>query len=136
MRFPTFWWEDNAGRSAARLARSVRDAEVVGSNPTAPTIKSVSSMDAYIRAHITVSGVVQGVGYRFFAQRVATQLGITGYVRNLPDGRVEVVAEGKQGAMNAFIEELRRGPWSARVSGFNLETSEYKGEFNRFMIRF
>ncbi|HDN67651.1 MAG: acylphosphatase [Candidatus Latescibacterota bacterium] len=93
-------------------------------------------MDSYIRAHITVSGVVQGVGYRFFAQRVATQLGITGYVRNLPDGRVEVVAEGKQGAMNAFIEELRRGPWSAHVSGFNLETSGYKGEFNRFTIRF
>ncbi len=93
-------------------------------------------MDAYIRAHIVVSGVVQGVGYRFFAQRVATELGITGYVRNLPDGRVEVVAEGKQGLMNSFIEELRRGPWSAHVSKINVDTSQYRAEFNRFTIRF
>ena len=93
-------------------------------------------MDTYIRAHITVSGVVQGIGYRFFAQRTATELGITGYVRNLPDGRVEVVAEGKQGLMNSFIEELRRGPWSAHVSGIDVETSQYKAEFNRFTIRF
>ena len=93
-------------------------------------------MDAYIRAHIVVSGVVQGVGYRFFAQRVATELGVTGYVRNLPDGRVKVVAEDKQGLMSAFIEELRRGPWSAQVSKIDVETSQYKAEFNRFTIKF
>ena len=93
-------------------------------------------MDAYIRAHIVVSGVVQGVGYRFFAQRVATELGITGYVRNLLDGGVQVVAESKQGAMNAFIEELRHGPWSAHVSKINVDTSQYKAEFKRFTIRF
>ncbi len=93
-------------------------------------------MDAYIRAHIVVSGVVQGVGYRFFAQRAATEFGITGYVRNLPDGRVEVVTEGKQGLMNSFIEQLRRGPWSAQVSKIDVENSQYKAEFDRFTIRF
>lgn len=63
-----------------------------------------------------VSGMVQGVGFRFFAQRSATRLGITGYVKNLPDGRVEVYAIGQAPQLEALRNELQRGPRSASIS--------------------
>ena len=61
-----------------------------------------------------VSGAVQGVGFRFFAERVAAQLGVAGYVKNLFDGRVEVYAIGSAAQLGALKNELRRGP---RLSG-------------------
>jgi acylphosphatase len=61
-----------------------------------------------------VSGAVQGVGFRFFAERVAAQLGVAGYVKNLFDGRVEVYAMGSAAQLGALKNELRRGP---RLSG-------------------
>jgi len=64
-----------------------------------------------------VSGIVQGVGYRFFAARAARSLGIRGFVRNLPDGRVEVVAAGSEDALREFQGVLRRGPAGAQVDG-------------------
>ncbi len=60
--------------------------------------------------------MVQGVGFRFFAQRAATRLGITGYVKNLPDGRVEVYAIGQPPQLDALRNELQRGPRSASIS--------------------
>jgi acylphosphatase len=63
-----------------------------------------------------VSGRVQGVGYRYFAAYTAEQLGIAGYVKNLPDGRVEVYAIGTGDQLREFAEELRRGPTLANVS--------------------
>jgi acylphosphatase len=65
--------------------------------------------------HITVRGLVQGVGYRFYAQRQASALGIAGTVRNLPNGDVEVVAQGPDSAVAAFLEALRRGPLGSHV---------------------
>jgi acylphosphatase len=62
-----------------------------------------------------VTGRVQGVGYRFFAERAARELGVRGWVRNLPDGRVEAVAEGDDDALALFLERLRQGPRGARV---------------------
>jgi acylphosphatase len=64
-----------------------------------------------------VSGMVQGVGYRYFAQRVAGQLGINGYAKNLSDGRVEVYAVGQAEALESFRKSLERGPRFAEVSG-------------------
>jgi acylphosphatase len=64
-----------------------------------------------------VDGRVQGVGYRYFALREAEGLGVTGFARNLPDGRVEVVAEGSEQALEAFEKRLREGPAFATVSG-------------------
>jgi acylphosphatase len=64
-----------------------------------------------------VSGRVQGVGYRYFALREAEALGVTGFARNLPDGRVEVVAEGSDEALAAFEGRLQAGPGFASVSG-------------------
>lgn len=69
---------------------------------------------------ILVSGRVQGVGFRAFAQRQADRLGIDGWVRNLPDGRVEALAAGEETAVAEFIEALRRGPLIARVAGVDV----------------
>lgn len=65
--------------------------------------------------HYVISGRVQGVGFRFFTQAAAVREGIYGWVRNLPDGRVEVMAEGETDAVNRFEHRLRHGPPGARV---------------------
>lgn len=62
-----------------------------------------------------VSGLVQGVGYRYFAHRAAQQLGIAGYVKNLSDGRVEVYAIGAEAQLRALREDLRQGPRHAQI---------------------
>lgn len=74
--------------------------------------------------HFYVSGMVQGVGYRFFAQRVAGKLGIRGYVKNLPDGRVEVYAIGGAPELDSLRAELKRGPRSAMVDEVIAEEAE------------
>lgn len=63
-----------------------------------------------------VHGRVQGVGYRYFVLRTARELGLAGWARNLPDGSVEVVAEGSEAALESLEESLREGPSLARVS--------------------
>lgn len=67
--------------------------------------------------HVRVSGIVQGVGFRWFVRERARRLGLSGWVRNLPDGSVEVVASGDDGQLELFKEELRRGPPGAAVDG-------------------
>ncbi len=88
------------------------------------------------RAQIIVSGVVQGVGYRFFAEREARRRGLVGYCRNIYSGDVEVVVEGDSGLMNDYIKDLRRGPFSASVTNVNVQWAEYKGEFSSFDVEF
>lgn len=63
-----------------------------------------------------VNGRVQGVGYRYFALRTASDLGVSGFARNLPDGSVEVVAEASDAALAAFEAALRRGPSFSEVA--------------------
>ena len=90
--------------------------------------------DAFLTRRYFVSGVVQGVGYRYFAQRAAMRLGLTGYTRNLRDGRVEVYAAGSQGALAALRRELERGPQGASVSQVAVEEADanalYTGAFS------
>jgi acylphosphatase len=81
---------------------------------------------ATYRYHIT--GRVQGVGYRYFALREAQSLGVAGFARNLPDGSVEVVAEGAAEAVRAFEERLREGPAFARVEGFERAALAARGD--------
>lgn len=80
-----------------------------------------------------ISGIVQGVGYRFFAERVAAQNRVTGYVKNLRDGRVEVYAIGSEDRLAELKRELERGPRAARVRHVEeLEAEilpEYQGGF-------
>lgn len=76
---------------------------------------------AVARCHLWVSGVVQGVGFRFFTERVARRLGLSGLARNLPDGRVEIVAEGPRAVLDQFIAEVQRGPAGAVVTRVQVE---------------
>lgn len=78
-----------------------------------------------------VSGVVQGVGYRYFAQRTAGRLGLAGYARNLPDGRVEVYAIGPAVRLETLRSELEQGPRSASVA----EVMEEEAEIDRRYAR-
>ncbi len=84
--------------------------------------------------HLVVSGVVQGVGFRWFVERVARNLGLVGHVRNLYDGSVEAYAEGEENVLNAFYKELKIGPRSAHISGIRLDWQEYTGKFKDFRI--
>ncbi len=83
-------------------------------------------------ARIKISGVVQGVGFRWFAIRAAVKFGVYGYARNLYDGSVELLAEGDGSAVNGFIEEIKIGPSSAHVSGAEIESIEYTGRYREF----
>lgn len=74
--------------------------------------------------------MVQGVGYRFFAERVAGQLGIRGYAKNLRDGRVEVYAIGQPEALESFRASLERGPRSAEVSGVEVQDRSIEERFS------
>jgi acylphosphatase len=80
-----------------------------------------------------VTGRVQGVGYRFFAARAARELGLSGWVRNLPDGSVEALAEGGEEPLARFLERLRRGPLSSRVDSVLVEERLPQG-FDSFEI--
>ncbi|MBI4472915.1 MAG: acylphosphatase [Acidobacteria bacterium] len=85
--------------------------------------------------HYLVRGRVQGVGYRYFVLDAAEQLGIRGYVRNLPGGEVEVHAEGEERALNQFKEELQRGPRASRVSEIVENDLPLTGSYTTFLIR-
>jgi len=76
---------------------------------------------ATVRCHVWIRGLVQGVGYRLFAERAARRAGVAGWARNLPDGRVEVMAEGPRPAVDAFIADIRRGPAGAVVQDVRVE---------------
>lgn len=89
-----------------------------------------------MHAEIIVQGVVQGVGYRYFAMQKAKEYGITGYVQNLSDGNVLVVAEGEKGMLNDFIKELKIGPVSAHVTKIDIEFSENMTGYKNFSVKF
>lgn len=81
-----------------------------------------------------ISGEVQGVGYRFFAQRSSAAHQVRGYVRNLKDGRVEVLAEGNPTAVEAFRHDLAAGPTHSRVGTIEELVVEPTGLYSNFRI--
>ncbi len=81
-----------------------------------------------------ISGDVQGVGYRYFAQRAAARHQVVGYVRNLKDGRVEAVAEGPPTEVEAFMHDLAAGPAYAHVDNVEEIVIEPAGTYNSFRI--
>jgi len=83
-----------------------------------------------------VYGYVQGVLFRDFVSQWATELGLTGYVRNLPGGSVEVNAEGERKQLEELIGYLKVGPHAARVEKVVVNWSEYTGNYPRFSIRY
>jgi acylphosphatase len=88
-----------------------------------------------IARRFTISGRVQGVGFRMYVQDHADVEGVHGYVRNLPDGRVEVVVEGDGESVVRVERALRRGPPSARIEDVQVEAVAPSGRATGFSIR-
>lgn len=87
------------------------------------------------RAHLFISGIVQGVFYRAFTREIANSLGLSGWVRNLTDGRVEALFEGDRADIERAIEQCRIGPPGARVDGIDVDWEEYRGDIKGFDVR-
>ena len=88
-----------------------------------------------IRAHIFVSGRVQGVWFRQKTKQKAEKLGVFGWVKNLSDGRVEAVFEGNKQQVEQMVIWARKGPFWAKVNDIDISWEKYKGEFNFFEIK-
>lgn len=100
--------------------------------PVTLTIEVNRKMQLYV----LITGRVQGVGFRAFTQRNARQLGITGYAKNLPNGKVEVVAEGDPSQLDALVAVLKEGPRPARVESLEIDERPFTGEYETFGIRY
>ena len=88
-----------------------------------------------VRAHLYISGIVQGVGYRWRCTREAGSHGLLGWVRNLPDGRVEARLQGPEEEVEAVIRWCYRGPSEAQVSDIDVRHEDVKDDLKPFGIR-
>ena len=89
-----------------------------------------------VSAHVVISGLVQGVGYRWFVTRKAQEYNLTGYVKNLYNGDVEVEAEGQRAMIVDFARDLRVGPRSGHVTDMKIDWGKYKGRYRSFEVKF
>lgn len=90
----------------------------------------------HLRAHVVIRGLVQGVYFRASTREVAAQIGVTGWVKNLPDGSVEAVIEGEKKKVEEVVGWCHQGPPGARVRGVDVQWEPYAGEFTTFDIRY
>jgi acylphosphatase len=88
-----------------------------------------------VRAHLIISGRVQGVAFRYYALDIAQSLEIKGWVRNCWNGKVEIVMEGEEEEVEQLINWCYRGPGGAIVEKVDIKWEKYRGEFNTFGIR-
>ncbi len=88
------------------------------------------------RVHVYISGRVQGVWFRAYTKEEAERLGLKGWVRNLPDGRVEAVFEGDEEAVEAMVRWCQVGSPHSKVTGVEVQEEPYTGEFSDFRIRY
>jgi acylphosphatase len=88
------------------------------------------------RAHVFINGRVQGVFFRSEIRHEAMRLDVAGWVRNMPDGKVEAIFEGEEKSVKEIIEFCRRGPSGAKVIGVDVIWENYVGEFRDFEIRY
>jgi acylphosphatase len=94
----------------------------------------MTEMRTMARARVLMGGRVQGVAFRQQAVEEALRLGVTGWVRNLPDGRVEALVEGDKESVDALVAWCRRGPRLARVDEMRVTWEPHRGEFGDFRI--
>lgn len=87
-------------------------------------------------ARALITGEVQGVGFRYFVTSHAEKFPITGYVRNLETGAVEIEVEGERDTIVDFLNEVRKGPRHARIAGFELEWKPFQKKYDRFFVKF
>ena len=89
-----------------------------------------------VRMHIWISGFVQGISFRYYTKEQAEDLDVNGWVKNLPDGRVEAVFEGEESAVKQVIEFCRHGPNGADVTDVKIHKEKFISEFQDFRIVF
>ena len=89
-----------------------------------------------VRRHAWISGRVQGVSFRFYTRDLAASLGVSGWVRNLPDGRVELLAEGEESAVEQVMDFCRKGPPGARVVEVEVKNENFLNEFTEFKVQY
>ena len=87
-----------------------------------------------VRAHLIITGIVQGVFFRMETQRAANKYGVNGWVRNQRDGSVEAVVEGPKENVESLIEWCRHGPPRATVNDVDIGWEQYRGEFSEFRV--
>ncbi|MFQ5762190.1 MAG: acylphosphatase [Candidatus Bathyarchaeia archaeon] len=114
--------------------------DAIHGQPNSQTFKPLHclrKLDAVlnVRVHLLISGQVQGVFFRYETQEVASAWNVTGWVRNLRDGRVEAVLEGEEPNVEEVIRFCHQGPPGARVEKVTVDREPYKGEFDDFEIR-
>ncbi len=88
------------------------------------------------RIHLFYSGYVQGVGFRFSVKRIALSLGLKGWVKNLRNGNVEIVAQGEKNSLEDFVNQIRESSLKRYIKNVEINWEEASGEFNNFEIRF
>jgi acylphosphatase len=93
-------------------------------------------MTKMVRVHVFVSGKVQGVYFRQNTMETAKKYGVTGWVRNLPDSRVEAVFEGDSASVDKVVEWCKEGPPRAEVERVEVKTEDHMGEFSDFKISY
>ncbi len=91
-------------------------------------------MERWVQGRLVLRGRVQGVGYRYFVLRKSQEFDVTGVVRNLPTGEVEVIAEGREEEVRRFFEEVKKGPASAHVSSWTEEWFPFSGLYHDFRV--
>jgi acylphosphatase len=88
------------------------------------------------RLYLKIFGEVQGVSFRYYAEAMANDLGLSGWIRNVSDGAVECEVEGEEKSLNKFLEWAKQGPKWARVKKVEEKWKEFKDEFRRFETKF
>ena len=104
--------------------------------PLGTAVKVTIEVNAKMQRYILISGKVQGVGFRYFTRQNAMKLGVHGYAKNLPNGKVEVVAEGDKATLDEFVKILWKGPPASRVEDVKVEARPHSGEYTAFGIKY
>jgi acylphosphatase len=89
-----------------------------------------------MRVHVWIKGKVQGVCFRAYTQEKAEELGVFGWVRNLPDGKVEAIFEGEEDSVKEMVKWCHKGPSYAYVAEVTAVEEDYQDEFKRFSLRY
>ena len=104
--------------------------------PLGAAVKVTIEVNQKMQRYILISGVVQGVGFRHFTRQNAMRLGVHGYAKNLPNGKVEVVAEGDKATLDEFVKILWKGPPASRVEDVKVEARPHSGEYTSFGVKY
>ena len=104
--------------------------------PLGTSVKVTIEVNQKMQRYILISGVVQGVGFRHFTRQNAMRLGVRGYAKNLPNGKVEVVAEGDKATLDEFVKILWKGPPASRVKDVKVEARPHSGEYTSFGVKY